>query len=315
MILIVDGMNLFIRGFVANPSMSENGFHVGGVVGFLNGLRNCIEKFKPTDLFVIWEGGGSARRRAIYSDYKKKSRPQKLNRFYGEDLPDTAENRNQQISMIVNLLRDTPACQLYIPDCEADDVIGYLSKYKFAEQKKLILSSDKDFYQLLDDKTILYSPTLKDFVTKKDVLSKFGISAHNFCLAKSLCGDPSDNIKGIKGAGFKTIAKRFPEMGSENTVLIEDILKTSQEKSLQKRTPKIYKEICDNIDDVKINWKLIYLDTTCLSSSQIDQIHHNINTFSPRRHKIDMLRKLIQQGIQNIDVDRLFLSFSCVKEQ
>ena len=55
MILIVDGMNLFIRGFVANPSMSENGFHVGGVVGFLNGLRNCIEKFKPTDLFVIWE--------------------------------------------------------------------------------------------------------------------------------------------------------------------------------------------------------------------------------------------------------------------
>jgi len=104
-------------------------------------------------------------------------------------------------------------------------------------------------------------------------------------------------------------------MGTENTVLIEDILKASQEKSTQKRSPKVYSEICDNIDAVKINWKLIYLDTTCLSSSQIDQIHHNINTFSPRRHKIDMLRKLIQQGIQNIDVDRLFLSFSCVKDQ
>ena len=74
MVLLVDGMNLFIRGFVANPSMSENGFHVGGVVGFLNSLRNCIEKFKPTEVFVVWEGGGSSRRRAIYSDYKKKSR-------------------------------------------------------------------------------------------------------------------------------------------------------------------------------------------------------------------------------------------------
>ena len=150
MVLLVDGMNLFIRGFVANPSMSENGFHVGGVVGFLNSLRNCIEKFKPTDIFVVWEGGGSSRRRAIYSDYKRKSRPQKLNRFYGEDLPDTAENRNQQISMIVDLLKDTPTCQIYVPDCEADDVIGYLSKYKFSDQKKLIISSDKDFYQLLD---------------------------------------------------------------------------------------------------------------------------------------------------------------------
>ena len=315
MVLLVDGMNLFIRGFVANPSMSENGFHVGGVVGFLNSLRNCIEKFKPTDIFVVWEGGGSSRRRAIYSDYKRKSRPQKLNRFYGEDLPDTAENRNQQISMIVDLLKDTPTCQIYVPDCEADDVIGYLSKYKFSDQKKLIISSDKDFYQLLDTKTILYSPTLKDFVTKKDVLDKFGISAHNFCLAKSLCGDPSDNIKGIKGAGFKTIAKRFPAMSSENTVLIEDILKISQKQSCQKRPPKIYSEICENIDVVKTNWKLIYLDTSCLSSAQIDQIHHIINTFKPRPHKIDMLRKLIQQGIQNIDVNRLFLSFSCVKNK
>ncbi len=314
MILLVDGMNLFVRAFVANPAISAHGYHVGGVVGFLNSLRNCMEKFKPEKVLVVWEGGGSSRRRSIYPDYKNKSRPQKLNRFYDTtEIPDTVENRNQQISIIVNLLKSTPICQMYVPDCEADDVIGYLSMYRFANEKKLIISSDKDFYQLLNTNTIIYSPTLKNLVTAKDVLLKYNVSAHNFCLAKCLCGDPSDNIKGVKGAGFKTIAKRFPIISSEKTVLISDIIAESKEMSMKKRAPKIFSEICQSEDKIKMNWKLIYLDTSTLSSKQIDQIKNEIDTFAPGRNKIEMLRKLIREGIQTLDVDRFFLSLSCVK--
>ena len=57
---------------------------------------------------------------------------------------------------------------------------------------------------------------MKKFVNKKEVVEKFGISPNNFCLAKAICGDPADNIKGVKGAGFKTISKRFPTLSTED---------------------------------------------------------------------------------------------------
>ena len=83
--------------------------------------------------------------------------------------------------------------------------------------------------------------------------------------------------------------------------------------STKKRAPKIFEEICQSEDKIKMNWKLIYLDTSSLSSKQIDQIHNEVDTFMPRRNKIELLRKLIREGIQTLDVDRFFLSLSCVK--
>ena len=64
-ILVIDGLNVFMRHFAANPSTSENGEHVGGVVGFLRGLRHLVNLTKPKEVIVAWEGGGSLRRRAI----------------------------------------------------------------------------------------------------------------------------------------------------------------------------------------------------------------------------------------------------------
>ena len=104
-VLIIDALNFFMRHFSVNPSVSENGHHIGGTVGFLKGIQLLIDNLKPKDIYVIWEGGGSIRRRAIYPDYKHKKRPIKLNRFYGDDIPDTVENRNYQVNLIVNMLK------------------------------------------------------------------------------------------------------------------------------------------------------------------------------------------------------------------
>ncbi len=316
MILIVDAMNLFVRSFVVNPAMNAQGEHIGGAVGFLASLRLNIERFKPKKVIVIWEGGGSSRRRSIYPDYKSHRRPQKLNRFYSSDIPDTVENRNKQVSFLVEILKSMPVCQMYVPDCEADDVIGYLSKYEFSDSKKIILSSDKDFYQLLDNSTIIYSPTLKDLVTSKDVLRKFGITANNFGLAKSICGDTSDNIDGIKGAGFKTLSKRFPSLSSDEDVTIQDILDSAREKmNERKNSPKIFKRIVEGEDKIKRNWKLVYLDTSALSANQISQIKHSIDTFSPIRNKIKVIRMLLKEGVQDFNVDRMFFSMVCLENE
>ena len=84
-LLIIDSLNLFTRHFIANPTISENGNHIGGIVGFLKAIQLLSERFSPSDIYVVWEGGGSPRRRAIQSSYKDMRRPQRLNRFYSED--------------------------------------------------------------------------------------------------------------------------------------------------------------------------------------------------------------------------------------
>ena len=162
-------MNVFMRHFAANPAISENGESVGGVVGFLRGLKNLINGLYPKEVIVVWEGGGSPRRRAIDPNYKHSRRPVKLNRFY-EEIPTTASGRNQQINMLIQLLRFGPIKQLYISDCEADDVIGYLANFELRNKKTVIASSDHDYYQLVNDNITIWSPGQKKIITQKDIL-------------------------------------------------------------------------------------------------------------------------------------------------
>ena len=312
-VVIVDALNLFTRHFIAHPATGENGQHVGGIVGFLYALTNFAERYKPDSMIVVWESGGSKRKRDIYKEYKNKRRPMKLNRFYEDDLPDSVENRNHQISTLVRILSNTPITQIYVPDCEADDVIGYISKYTYRDRRKVIVSSDKDFYQLLDNNTVIYSPTWKKFVTSKEVIEKFKISPENFCLAKAVCGDPSDNVKGVNRAGFKSLAKRFPELAGTSTVEIKDLIKRCGEMISEGTNLKIIHGIYESEDIIKRNWKLMYLDTQNLAASQIIMINNIIDTFKINRNKIEVMRILLKEGIQEFNVNRMFLSLKFIK--
>ena len=306
--LIVDGLNLFTRHYIANPSTNDNGEGVGGIVGTLGAISRLSEKFKPDRIVVVWESGGSLRKRGIYKDYKSGRRPQRLNRYYLEDIPNTVENRNTQVEILIAIFANLPVVQLYIKDCEADDIIGYLCKYKFNEWKKVIISSDKDYYQLLNKKTLIFSPTWKKFVSFKEVREKFKVSSGNFCLAKSICGDPSDSIPGVKGAGFKTVAKRFSFLDKDEKKSISDIISECSRQIESGSKVKVYQEIINSEDVIRRNWKLIRLDTNNLSHMQIKKLINEIDTFKPTRNKMKVLHILKRQSIQNVDVDRFFLS-------
>jgi len=309
--LIIDGLNVHTRHFIANPTMSALGHHVGGVTGFLKGIELLVQKISPQRVIVIWEGGGSPRRRAIYPDYKSKRRPQKLNRYYAGDIPDTVENRNYQIMLLIELLRLTPVNQVYVSDCEADDVIGYLIRHKLRDKNCVIISSDKDYYQLLNDKVTQWSPGQRKFISSDIVLEKFGIPVHNFCAARSFIGDPSDGIPGIKGAGFKTLAKRFPELNSENDVSVNDIIGLSKSRALDSKI-KLFREINENHEIPKRNWKLMYLDMINLAASQIQKIEFSIDTFEPQRNKIEFMRTMIREGISTFDTDAFYMSLNSI---
>ncbi len=306
-ILIIDALNLFSRHYIRNPAMSTLGHQAGGVVGFLNALKYLINIIAPTDVFVIWEGGGSLRRRAIYSDYKKNRKPPKLNRYYEKDIPDSSENRIQQIKLLVELLKNVPVRQIFINDCEADDVIGYICRNSFREKKKYIASSDRDFYQLLDENTMIYSWTTKKFIGFEDVKNEFNISPKNFALAKAICGDPSDNINGIKGVGFKTVAKHL-DVKSDDEISVEELINVCIHRS--DKTHKIYTQIYNNIDLIKRNMKLMYLDTNNLSSLQIRKIENSISSPKNSKNKLLLMKMLINDGLSSFDAQDFYSAFN-----
>jgi len=306
-ILIVDGLNLFMRHFVVNPSMSESGQHVGGFTGFLKSLSILCDRIYPKKVIVVWEGGGSPRRRAIYKDYKQNRRPQKLNRYYLNEIPDTTQNRDNQITLLIEALKHTAVLQMYVPDCEADDVISYVVKYKMENNNCVIVSSDKDFYQLLTKRTIQWSPGQKKYITPRTVLEKFGVSCTNFCTARSFVGDPSDGLGGVPRAGFVSLSKRFPCLSSDKFVSVEDIIAEASYAS-EEKTLKLYDSILENSSIAKRNWKLMLLDMIGLSADQIQRIEFSLENSAPSNDKISLVRMFLREGIQNFDIDSFYAS-------
>ena len=309
-ILIVDGLNLFIRSYSAYPAMSTHGYQMGGCVGFLKTLKRIVFEMQPSAIYICWESGGSQKRRKLYSEYKLNRRPDKMNRFYEDDIPESDDNQKDQLIALLAMIKYAPVCQIYVQDCEGDDVISYLCRGRFRMTDKIIASSDKDMYQLVDEKTRVYSFHKKAFVKEEDVLSEFRVTAQNFAMAKTLCGDPSDNIPGIKGLGFKTIAKLFPFLGLEEPVLLQDVLSYAES---HKEDNHMYKRILDNQDVVQRNWKLVYLDGGMLTALQSSQVDNIINTFTPKIDKVGLVKQLVKEGLGNFDVEDFFYSFNGLK--
>lgn len=304
-------MNLFVRSYVAYPTMSAHGYQMGGAIGFLKTLRRIVSELQPSKIYLAWEGGGSQRRRSLYSEYKLNRRPEKLNRFYEDDIPDSEENKQHQIIALLGMLKCIPTCQLYVSDCEADDVIAYLCKRTFNGYDKVIASSDKDLYQLLDENTRIYNLHKKTYVTSADVLTEFRVTSKNFALAKSLCGDTSDNIPGVKGVGYKTVSQKFPILGTDHDVLLQDILDYA---GSHRDESVIYERVFQHSEDVKRNWRLVYLDGSMLSATQASSIDHIVGTFKPRANKMGLVRQLVKEGIGDFDVEGFFYSFNCISD-
>jgi 5'-3' exonuclease len=306
-VLIVDAMNLFVRSYCAYPTMSTHGYQMGGCIGFLKTLKRVAFEMQPSAVYVCWEGGGSQRRRSLLPGYKLNRAPGKLNRFYEDDIPDTEENRKHQIEALLHMIRCAPVCQLYASDCEGDDLVAYLSLGPMRNVEKIIVSSDKDLYQLLDDKTKIYGLHKKKLISDEIVMKEFRVRAKHFALAKALCGDPGDNVPGVKGVGFRTVAKLFPFLGQEQDVLLQDVFDYAHAHEDESR---IYKRIIDAQDDVKRNWKLVYLDGSMVPAHQQVEIDRRIKEFVPRSNRIKLVKLLVQEGINDFDVEDFFYAFN-----
>lgn len=318
-IFVVDGLNCFIRNFMVNETMNSKSEPIGGVVGFIKFLDSLNSNYCPGKIFVVWEaGGGSPRRKSLYPEYKanrakvKDFKRLKTGATNIKDLLKLDEgNKIMQLALLYRILNTTPVCQIFIKDTEGDDIVGYLVKDKlshmYPETEKVIVSSDKDFYQLLDDPMVkIFDPAKKIFVDASDVEKRYSISARNFCLAKAIVGDESDNIEGVPGVGFKTLAKRFSQLLDTNVDhTINDIMVECQQHIAKKAKPKVFKDILSGESVIKRNWKLMYLNSSTLAASQIEKINYIVDNHEPKMDKLTLMKVLVANGINMvIDLDR-----------
>ena len=219
-VLIFDQLNLFFRNYIVNPSLSVNGAPIGGLKGCFQSIQKIARESKPDMIIVCWDGeGGSKKRKLLNKDYKEGRKPIRLNRGI-RNMSDEQEMENKiwQQTRLIEYYNQVPIVQFMFKGVEADDVIAYLSNMKELEgAEKLIVSSDKDFFQLLSKKTVLYRPIQKEVLNENSIVERFDIHPSNFAMARAIAGDKSDNIEGIEGLGLKTIAKRFPFLKEEKS--------------------------------------------------------------------------------------------------
>jgi 5'-3' exonuclease len=290
--------------------MNANGEQMGGVVGFLKTLRRLVSEAQPRAVYVVWEGGGSARRRAIYPAYKANRKPEKLNRFYEDDIPESEENRKHQLVTLLACLKKSPTCQLYVANVEADDVIAHLCCSTFRNDEKIIVSSDRDFLQLLDERTRVYSLHKKTYVTHEQVVTDFGVLAQNFAVAKALCGDMGDNVPGVKGMGWKTLNKLYPLLAAQPNVLLQEVIDFSASHIDE---GKMYRKVYEQADDVRRNYRLVFLDGSMLSPDQMHVIDNAVSTYCPHVDKMALIRIIAKEGLGDFDVHDFLHSFHSVE--
>ena len=208
-LVLIDGKSVFYRGYYAMGALSlSDGTPTGGVYGFAAIAMEIVKKLSPTKVVVAWDSKTStSKRRAIYPEYKA-GRIKPGDDFY------------TQIPLLKELILDLGWNFVEIPDYEADDIIGSLSRQadEAKDYETYIISSDLDMLQIVDANTHMWR-ILKGFsnieqIDIPEIEAKYGIKKSQFLDLKSLKGDSSDNIPGVPGIGEKTAAKLLNEYGN-----------------------------------------------------------------------------------------------------
>lgn len=300
--LIIDSTNLFIINHSVNPSLDLNGNLVGGFVGTIKSFQNIVKALNPTKILAIWDGArGAINKRTIFREYKAGRKPV-IGQHYAFDEEKTAkENMRDQIAMTKQMLSLLPLQQILVDDCEADDVMGYLVQHRayFNVEPAIIVSTDKDFYQLAQKGVGIYNPVTKKVITEQTILADFNIHPKNWLFAKSICGDTSDNIDGIKGVGFKTAAKLFDLKNPDILFTHENITEDLKIKDNKKKL------LLENKELVKRNEKLMSLKDPILSLNQKEKIDYFLNNFVPTLKTKQIYMLIMDLGLQ---INPMFIS-------
>jgi DNA polymerase-1 len=288
-----------MRSYSAIPTLDDNGNHIGGMAGFMKSLGFAIRSFKPTRVVLVFDGkGGSTRRRKIYKEYKANRKSlTRLNRSYDMTTEEQErENMKWQLVSLIEMVECLPVSILALDNIEADDAIAYFSELVTKNGgTSIIYSTDKDFLQMVSDSVKLYNPVKKKTFDIDVVLETYGVHPSNFVFYRSLLGDKSDNIDGIRGAGEKTVLKYIPELADPT---VEVNLQLVEQKYADiKKKPKLVENILDNSNIVHRNLELMNLHDVDINIDAKMKILHKFEEDCPPLRKSDLTRIMFRVNV------------------
>ena len=302
-ILIVDAMNTLIRSFSLLKAMNPSGAHIGGLVGFLRSLGYVTRIFDPTRVLIVWDGkGGSSNRKNIDPNYKAQRATSRITHW---GLYDNKEEETEaligQLFRTQDYLECLPLQQIVIEKLEADDIIAYLAKRASNAGKKVtIVSSDKDFYQLIDKNIEVYAPVKKKTFTMDNVKEEIGVLPQNYNIVKALLGDNSDNIPGVKGLGIKTILSEWKSFTYDKNGSLQDIYDHCETQLDQEKPKKIFAKILHNWNRVMTNFELMDLHHSTLDEKEVKYVEDIFKSDIPSLQTGVFLSLLDQDKIEGI---------------
>jgi 5'-3' exonuclease len=265
--LLVDGNALFKTGyFGAKGEYNYKGQHIGGIYQFITILRKLLSDNMYHRVYVFWDGNFSGKLRyEIYNPYKSSRGKDYIN---GTQPIDEEEVRERRV--VMQYLEDLFIRQLKHEVIESDDFIAYYCLNKKENEKITICTNDSDMAQLISENVRIYFLHFKNYVDTSNFSSYFCYHVENAALVKSMVGDNSDTIKGIKKLGEDSLIKHFPELKQKKvslTQILERAKEIQQERKDQQKKPLA---VLDNMlnrttDSVlgdkiyEINYKLVDL--------------------------------------------------------
>ena len=250
-LILIDGSGYIFRAFYGLPSMTnENGVPVNAVFGFTKMLLKLIDDFKPIYVAVIFDVARKTFRNDLYDLYK-------ANRS------DPPEELIPQFSIIRDATNAIGLPVVEMEGFEADDLIATYSNIAQKTNKKvIIISSDKDLMQLVDDNTILFDPMKQYWINDEQVFEKFGVYPNRVIDVQSLAGDSSDNIPGVPGIGIKTAAELINQYGD-----LEQLLTKASEIKQNKRR----ENLIEYADQARLSRSLVTLKKDVPIKSKIEE--------------------------------------------
>ena len=260
-LLVIDGLNTFIRVFSAVPALNDDGQHIGGVTGFLRSVAAVVRLIKPTRCIIVFDGkGGSRRRKDIYPEYKaNRANKTAFNRYQEfASLEDEQDSMRRQFGRVIQYLNCLPVTTLSIDNVEADDIMAYIANEIYTDDKNrvTICSTDRDFLQLVNNRISVWSPIKKKMYTPSVMQEEFGFSSKNYLLYRSFIGDKSDNIPGLKGVGPKSLIKYFPAFTEDREITVEEIVQYANDVD---KKYKVHTLVSENKELLELNYKLMQL--------------------------------------------------------
>ena len=318
-LFIIDGYATLYRAHYAlirNPLTNTAGTPTSAVFGFANQVFQLIDDEKPDYLVAAFDSKGKNFRHELYTDYK-------ANR---SEMPDEIQT---QLPYLWELLEAMNIPMLRVGGVEADDIIGTVAKMCDKENLQCnIVSGDKDFMQLINDKTFLYAPQArkraKEIFDKKKVLEKWGVGPEHIIDLLGLMGDSSDNVPGVQGVGPKTAKKLIQDFGSIENIY-EEIDNISNEKMREKLLNSkdnalLSKQLVTILTDVKIDATINDFEKKEMDSSKLEDIFKELE-FSGLLKKIGSNESINIESVKReksysnlITIDQLTSFVSSVKE-